>query len=69
MPIAPPKPYSKFICQSCGWNIVIKQSSDVIFGPTSCKNCGGENLLMTRISSLKGILENLWLKSRYAPSE
>lgn len=42
--IPPRNPYMKFVCRACGWSVIHKQYSDVIFIPPQCKRCGSENL-------------------------
>jgi len=44
MPIKPQKPFLKIICQSCGWNTIIRQRSDALLSPDTCPACGSASL-------------------------
>jgi len=56
---APTNSYIKFTCRSCGWSIIIRQTSDVIVGPKNCRRCDAGDLLRNR-ANLLDILPNLW---------
>lgn len=61
MPISPGSPYFKFTCRSCGWSLVVMQTSDVITGPRTCEKCGSADLSQTR-AGLMSLLANTWLR-------
>ena len=53
--IPPRNPYMKFVCGACGWSVIHKQYSDVIFVPPQCKRCGSENLKSQPVSVLEQV--------------
>ena len=42
--IPPRNPYMKFVCGACGWSVIHKQHSDVIFVPMQGECCESYDL-------------------------
>jgi DNA-directed RNA polymerase subunit RPC12/RpoP len=53
--IPPRNPYMKFVCGACGWSVIHKQHSDVIFVPMQCERCGAEYLKTQAANALEQV--------------
>lgn len=53
--IPPRNPYMKFVCRACGWSVIHKQRSDVVFGPMQCGRCGSDDLEIQAANALEQV--------------
>ena len=53
--IPPRNPYMQFVCGACGWSVICKQRSDVIFGPMQCERCGSDGLETQTANALEQV--------------
>ncbi len=53
--IPPRNPYMKFVCGACGWSVIHKQYSGVIFVPMQCERCGSEDLKTQAANALEQV--------------
>jgi Zn finger protein HypA/HybF involved in hydrogenase expression len=51
-PVAP----IKINCKDCGFSQVVPSQGDVVFMPSCCKKCGGNNLIIGRAGALDSVL-------------
>ena len=53
----------RLVCKTCGWHKTIVAQSDVVFVPSNCPKCGGEDLACEPVGALERIVSSIFMRA------